>query len=110
MTNNEHRREIGNDLLEACAPAGVVALEVGENRCPRFGFPAAGARVEVPALEADRLSTAAAIYRYEGDTLTALKIEAVLNQLDFNRPVRVADLEAAEELAAAVLDIDQARP
>jgi len=52
---------------------------------------------------AARLSAAAAIYRYEGEIATAVKIEAVLSRLDWNRPVRVADLEAAEVLANAVL-------
>lgn len=53
--------------------------------------------------EADRLSSAAAIYRHEGDATTALKIEAVLQNLDNGRPVRVVDLDAAHALADAVL-------
>lgn len=49
-----------------------------------------------------RWSDAAAIYRYQGDTASALKIEAVLSRIDADRPVRVADLAAAEELVTAL--------
>ena len=52
---------------------------------------------------ADMLSTAAAQYRFDGDTTTALKLEAVLSRLDAKRPVRVVDLEAANDLALAKL-------
>lgn len=53
--------------------------------------------------ETARLSDAAAIYRHEGNIDAALRLEAVVSRLDFGRPVRVVDLDAAEELALAVL-------
>jgi hypothetical protein len=49
------------------------------------------------------LSTAAARYRFDGDAVTALKLEAVLSKLDQGRAVRVVDLEAATDLALAKL-------
>lgn len=51
----------------------------------------------------DRLSTAAAQYRHDGDVRTAVQLEGILNRLDFSRPMRVVDLEAAEELVNAKL-------
>lgn len=51
----------------------------------------------------DRLSSAAAQYRHDGDARTAVQLEAILNRLDFDRPVRVVDLDAAEELVNAKL-------
>lgn len=58
----------------------------------------------------ERLSAAAAQYRYDGDPVTALKLEMILHKLDSGRPVRVADLEAADALAAAKLDVTDEGP
>ena len=57
---------------------------------------------QVPELRV-LLSTAAAQYRFDGDAVTALKLEAVLSKLDQGRAVRVVDLQAATDLAVAKL-------